>query len=237
MKKLIKTLSLVAIIISSSFLLSACGKKTTPEEVKTTTKTTKSKPIELAVDEKPYVSLIPTSDGHTLALKVKNIPTKFTTVDYELIYTAKDGNIEIEKGVSGTVKLTGTSFEKSDILLGTASCTNGCKYKYDEGVNGGTLTLTLTTDNKEYTNFETPFVLTNGTTINKNKKITIISENFSINGTATSKSDYFIAIKNFNGNYSVFSNGNGKGKITSIEPTTVTKTDLNTLIGDYTITQ
>lgn len=237
MNKLIKTLGLVAIIISSSFLLSACGKKTTPEEVKTTPKTTKSKPIELTAEEKPDISLTPTSDGHTLALKVKKIPTKFTTADYELIYTAKDGNIEIEKGVSGTIKLTGTSFEKNDILLGTASCTNGCKYKYDEGVDSGTLTLTLTTDNKEYTNFETPFALINGTTLNKNKKITITSENFVINGTATSKSDYFIAIKNFNGNYSVFSSGTGKGKITSIEPTTVTKTDLNSLTGDYTISQ
>ena len=44
----------------------------------------------------------------------------------------------MEKGVGDTVKLTSNSFEK-DLLLGTESCTNGCKYKFDEGVVGGVL--------------------------------------------------------------------------------------------------
>ncbi len=234
MKKITKTLSLVAIIIASSFLLSACGKKTTTDNTNTTKTTTKSKQIEFTSEEKPTISLTPSADGHTLALKVNGIPTKFSTVDYELIYTAKDENIEIEKGVSGTIKLTGANFEKNDLLLGTASCTNGCKYKYDEGVNGGTLTLTFTTDNKEYVSFETPFVLINGASINKDKKISILQENFTVNGTVNSKSDFFIAIKNSKSGYSIFSNGNGKGKITSIEPSAITKTDLTSLVGDYT---
>lgn len=236
MNKLIKTFVLTAIIVSSSFLLSACGTKktTTPDTTKNTSATKK---IELSAEEQPTVSLIPSTDGHTLALKVKNIPTKFTTAEYELIYTAKDQNIEIEKGVSGTIKLTGSSFEKNDLLLGTASCTNGCKYKYDEGVNGGTLTLTLITDNKEYANYETPFVLKIGADINKEKKLSLTQENFTINGTVTSKSEYFIAIKNFKSIYSVFASGTGKGKITSVEPATVTKTDLTSISGDYTISQ
>jgi len=237
MKKIIKLFGFTALIISSSFLLSACSKKTvveTSDSAKNTAKTAKK--IELSADEKPYISLIPTSDGHTLSLKISQIPPKFTSVDYELIYTAIDGKIEIEKGVSGTIKSSEYSSTK-DLLLGTASCTNGCKYKYDEGVTGGTLTLTLNTDNKEYFNHETPFVFSSGTDINKTKKINLIQDNFTINGTVTNKSEYFIIFKNFKSIYSVFSSGTGKGKIISIEPTTITKSDTNTIAGDYTITQ
>lgn len=233
MKKIIKIFCFAALIISSSFLLSACGKKptvNTPDSSKNITKTAKK--IELSADEKPHISLTPTSDGHTLSLKISQVPPKFTSVDYELIYSAKDGNIEIEKGVSGTIKSSEYSSAK-DLLLGTASCTNGCKYKYDEGVTGGTLTLTLNTDNKEYFNHETAFVLSSGTDINKAKKISLIQDNLVINGTVTTKSEYFITVKNFKSIYSVFSSGAGKGKITSIEPATVTKTDLNSFVGDY----
>jgi len=237
MKKIIKLFAFTALIISSSFLLSACSKKTTTSTVipaKTSTKTATK--IELSADEKPYISLVPTSDGHTLSLKISQVPPKFTSIEYELIYSAKDGNIEIEKGVSGTIKSSEYSSAK-DLLLGTASCTNGCKYKYDEGVTGGTLTLTLNTDNKEYFNHETAFVLSSGTDINKTKKISLIQDNFVVNGTVTNKSEYFITVKNFKSIYSVFSSGAGKGKITSIEPTTVAKTDLNSFAGDYTISQ
>jgi hypothetical protein len=235
-KSIIISVSIGLVILISIILFFTLNKKNTPE-TKTTAKTTKaSKKIELSADEKPYISLIPTADGHTLSLKITQIPPKFTSIDYELIYTAKDENIEIEKGVSGTIKNSEYSSAK-DLLLGTASCTNGCKYKYDEGVTGGILTLTLTTDNKEYVAYETPFVLTNSADINKEKKLTLVEENFIINTTVTSKSDFFIALKNFQSLYSVFSSGNGKGKITSIEPTTVTKTDLTSITGDYTITQ
>ena len=236
MNKLIKTFVLVAIVISSSFLLSACGKKTTTTST-TKTSTKVSKQIQLGADEKPTVNLIPRADGHNLTIKITNIPTKFTSVDYELVYTAKDQNIEIEKGVSGTLKPTNSTLEKNDLLLGTASCTNGCKYKYDEGVTGGTLTLTLNTDNKEYVTYTTPFTLKSATDLNKDKKLSLDQENFVINGTVTSKSDYFIVIKNFKSVYSVFSSGNGKGKIISIAPTTVTKNELTSFVGDYTIAQ
>jgi len=201
--------------------------------VNTPDETTKmSKEIELTADEKPIISLTPRTDGHELKLKITNIPFKFSTAEYELIYTAEDEGLEIEKGVSGTVKLTSSDIEK-DLLLGTSSCTNGCKYKYDEGIIGGVLTLTLTTDEKQYFTFETPFTLKNGTEINKDKKISLSQENLTINGTVTSKSDFFILIKNINNSYSVFSNGNGKGKITSIEPNIITKTDLTSIVGDY----
>jgi hypothetical protein len=231
MKKIVNVLILIAIIISSSFLLSACTKKTTTTPTKNTQAT---KQIELTADEKPYISLIPRADGHELKFKVIDIPSKFSTVEYELIYIAEDEDLEIEKGVSGTIKLDSSNFGK-DLLLGTSSCTNGCKYKYDEGITGGVLTLTLTTEDKKYFSFETPFVIKSSAEINKEKSIKLTQENFEIKATTTTKNDFFIAIKNIKSAYSVFSSGSGNGKITSIEPNTITKENLNSLVGDYLI--
>lgn len=233
MKKIIPIIIAVVIIISLFlFFLLARGKKSTT--VPTAKSTQVSKEITLTPEELPTISLIPRADGHELKFKVANISSKFSTAEYELIYTAKDADLEIEKGVSGTIKLDTTNFEK-DLLLGTSSCTNGCKYKYDEGIIGGTLMLTLTTDKNEYYTFETPFVLKTSAEINKEKGLSLTQENFSIKGTVTSKSDFFIAIKNAKPVYSVFSSGNGNGKITSIEPATVTKTSLTSFVGDYLI--
>jgi len=232
MKKIIIILILVAIVIPLLIFLFTRPKKTTTIVPKKTSQTAKQ--IELTADEKPYISLIPRADGHELKFKVTDIPFKFSNAEYELIYTAEDQGLEIEKGVSGTVKLTDSTFEK-DLLLGTSSCTNGCKYKYDEGITGGILTLTLTTDDKQYFSFETPFIIRTSAEINKNKNLSLIQENFEIKATTTTKSDFFIAIKNFKPVYSVFSSGSGNGKITSIEPNTVTKENLNSLVGDYLI--
>lgn len=233
MKKIIPIIIAVVVVISLFlfFLLSRDKKSTTNPTAKNNQI---SKEIQLTENELPTISLIPRADGHELKFKVANISSKFSTAEYELIYTAKDGDLEIEKGVSGTITLDTNNFEK-DLLLGTSSCTNGCKYKYDEGIIGGTLNLILTTDNKEYYTLETPFVLKTSAEINKEKGLSLTQENFFIKGTVTSKSDFFIAIKNAKPVYSVFSSGNGNGKITSIEPATVTKTSLTSFVGDYLI--
>lgn len=232
MKKSTLILILVSLVVLGSILFFVFTRK---KAGTTSTKTAAqpSQEIQLSADENPYISLIPRADGHNLTLKVTGIPSKFTSVDYELIYTAQDQDLQIEKGVSGTVKPADLTAGR-DLLLGTASCTNGCKYKYDDGVTGGTLNLTLTTDNQEFVSFSAPFALKSSADLNKDKKIALTEENFVINGTVTSKKDYFVAIKNFKSIYSVFSSGDGKGKITSIEPNTITKKDLSSFIGDYT---
>jgi hypothetical protein len=232
-KTIIIAVSLIAVVLLTLIFVLTHGKKNTTTT--TTTKTTQNaKEIQLSADEMPTVNLIPREDGHQLTLKVTNIPSKFASVDYELVYSAMDQGLEIDKGVSGTVSPTDQSFQE-DLLLGTSSCTAGCKYSYDEGVTGGTLSLTLTTSDKQYVTFETPFVLRNSTQINKDKNLSLTEENFTINGTVTSKNDFFIAIKNFKSIYSVFSSGTGTGKVSSISPSTVTKENLNSFIGDYLI--
>jgi len=231
MKTKIKNLFLVStVIVLSSVFLVGCGKKTT------TTNTTKSQPvvksIEFKDEEKPYISLIPRADGHELKLKIDNIPSSVNQIDYELIYTAVDKTtkLEMEKGVGDTIKEIDKKVEK-DLLLGTASCTNGCKYAYDEGITGGTLTLTFNTDDGQIS-FITPFSLISSADI-KTKALTLPTENITINATTTTKSDFFVLLKNLKSAYSVFSNGTGAGKITSITPSTITKQDMNSLVGDY----
>lgn len=229
--KINKIISFALIILLSSFFLSACGKKNTTT-VKNNTPAPKT--LELSDTEKPVVSLIPRTDGHELKLKIDNIPSKITQIEYELIYTAQDSGMEMEKGVGDTVKVTSKNVEK-DLLLGTASCTNGCKYKYDEGITGGTLSLIFYTDDNQSATYETPFTLKTSSDIKKAGGLSLSLENFEIKATTTTKSDYFVLIKNFPSYYSVFSNGTGTGKITSISPTNVTKDNTSTITGNYLI--
>jgi hypothetical protein len=200
----------------------------------TVNKTVSTKSIEFKEEEKPYISLIPRTDGHELKLKIENIPSTVNQIDYELIYIAVDKTtqLEMEKGVGDTVKEITKNMEK-DILLGTASCTNGCKYAYDEGVTGGTLTLIFNTNEGQVT-FNTPFSLVSSADI-KTRGLTLPTENITINATTTTKSDFFILLKNLKSVYSVFSNSTGAGKITSIDPSSVTKQNTDSLIGDYLI--
>ena len=90
---------------------------------------------EISQDQRPMVSLTPTSDGHWLNFKVQNIKVKgASTMDYELIYTTGTG---IQQGVPGTVKLEGADVERK-LLLGSES---SGKFRYDEGVKEGTMTI------------------------------------------------------------------------------------------------
>ncbi|MCW1949323.1 MAG: hypothetical protein KIH89_002650 [Candidatus Shapirobacteria bacterium] len=226
----LKFLSLTFVVIASSFFLSACGKKQT-ETNNTPTKSVQ-KELVLSETEKPIISLIPREDGHELKLKIDNIPSNISQIDYELIYSATENDLTMEKGVGDTVKITSKNIEK-DLLLGTSSCTNGCKYKYDTGVSEGTLSLIFYTSDNQSATFETPFVLKTSADIKKDGGLSLKGEDFSIKATTTTKSDYFIVIKNYPSYFSVFSNSKGTGKITSITPATITKPDTTSLVGNY----
>lgn len=223
-------IGLILIILVIIIALLNQKPKTTTSEKKIINNSSKS--IEFNETEKPYISLIPRADGHELKLKLDNIPSTVTQIDYELIYTAVDKttNLEIEKGVADTIKDVSKNIEK-DLLLGTASCTNGCKYSYDEGITGGTLTLIFNTNDGQIT-FNTSFTLTTSVDL-KSKGLSLPIENLVINATTTTKSDFFVLLKNLKPVYSVFSNGTGAGKINSITPNTITKQNTNSLIGDY----
>jgi len=90
---------------------------------------------EIPADQRPLVSLIPSSDGHWLKLKIEKIRVQGAkSLDYELLYSLPDGRTQ---GVPGTVKIEGKDIER-DLLLGSES---SGKFRYDEGVTGGTMTI------------------------------------------------------------------------------------------------
>lgn len=231
----IKTIGIASLVVLSSLLLGACGKKDEETEVKPTPT---PKLVEMEINQRPYINLVPRQDGHEIKLKIVNIPSDITQIEYELIYTVSDGIIEMEKGIGDAVTVDSSTLEL-DLLLGTASCTTTCKYKYDEGVTGGILSLIFINSDGQMSTHETDFVLTTSADINLTKKLSL--GEFSINGTA-SGSQYFILLKNYGlptsasrakEVYSVFASGNGAGQINSITPETFTKENKKSLGGDY----
>lgn len=151
-----KTKKILALtLIVSSLFLGGCLKKKSDVSP---TPTPTPRLIELSDQNKPQVSITPSDDNHWITINISQIADFISEIEYELIYTAVDQGLEIEKGVGDTVKVEGSSFERK-LLLGTASCTTTCKYKYDEGVTGGVLTLTLVTQQGQIASLETPFSL------------------------------------------------------------------------------
>lgn len=169
--------------------------------------------IEIELSQRPHISLIPRADGHELKLNIKDITDEIRSVEYELIYNAQDEGLEIEKGLSGMVDIDSSSIEK-DLLLGTASCTNSCKYKYDEGITGGNLNISFTTKNNQIALYNTAFVLSSTPQV---KKDGLTLDDFVLRATP-SQNEFFILLKNYNQNYSVFSSGTGKGTVQSVSP-------------------
>lgn len=91
--------------------------------------------LDLPLDERPLVSLTPTTDGHYLNLKVSKIDFKAFSMDYELVYQVPGG---VQQGVPGTINLSGMTQFEAELLLGSES---SGKFRYDEGVEEGTLSL------------------------------------------------------------------------------------------------
>lgn len=90
----------------------------------------------LPVGQRPFAELIPTEEGHYLDMKVSNINVpNAASMDYELFYGTATG---ITQGVPGKVKLEGKDSVDRPLLLGSES---SGKFRYDEGVETGTLTL------------------------------------------------------------------------------------------------
>jgi len=91
---------------------------------------------EIPVGERPSASLTPSMDGHWLKMKVLDIKVKGAeSMDYELLYKIGDGRTQ---GVPGTIQLNGQTSIERNLLMGSESAG---KFKYDDGVESGTLTL------------------------------------------------------------------------------------------------
>lgn len=98
--------------------------------------------LDLPLDQRPFISLTPRDDGHWLKLKVEKFKLpQAKSVDYELLYKLPDGRPDV--GVPGTIQLDGINSIERDLLLGSES---SGKYRYDEGVTEGTVTLKFRND-------------------------------------------------------------------------------------------
>jgi hypothetical protein len=199
----------IFLLIIASIFLAACGPSTTAK----ITPTPATKVVEMPVSERPLISLTPSADGHYLDLKLVGVPSSITSIEYQVIYDAVDNGSQIEKGIGDTIKLITATIEKN-LLLGTESCTSGCKYSYDKGIVGGQLTINFIDNNGQESTFDTPYVLKTTADINQDGAITV--DNFSVKPKAKlTGNDYFVFMHNYRGGYSVFSSR------------------LNSFVGDY----
>lgn len=150
-----------------SFLLSGCSLRKTPSVTPPVQVTpVPTRPIEETIKERPYVSLLPTADGHWVTIDVKKITKGTTGLEYELTYFADLEGSKIERGVSTggkPVDLAGATDYSKKVLFGSASCTTGvCKYSYDNNVNEGMFSLKLIGANG-MEKYETVFRIQSGT--------------------------------------------------------------------------
>ncbi len=113
--------------------------------------------IEVSLSDRPITSLTPSDDGHWLTLLVERITIDAASLDYELLYKLPDGRTQ---GVPGSITLKGEDEIERELLLGSES---SGKFRYDEGVDKGTLTLRFRNDKgKLIAKFSTEFALLSG---------------------------------------------------------------------------
>ncbi|MCS7092356.1 MAG: hypothetical protein NZM26_03330 [Patescibacteria group bacterium] len=98
------------------------------------------KVAEIPLEKRPVVSLIPIKEGRFLKLRIEKMDLRATTLDYELLYDVPGG---VTQGVPGSVNIKGLSSFETEILLGSES---SGKFRYDEGVEQGTITVRFRDD-------------------------------------------------------------------------------------------
>lgn len=121
----------------------------------------------LATEDLPIIKLTAKNNGQELVLSLET-KQNFATLDraeYELIYYLEDG---LSRGAMGEIELNGGEGEK-EILLGTCS-RDVCRY--DEGVTGGKVIITLTQENQLHS-FETEFAFVTSDTPYQTQEVKI----------------------------------------------------------------
>ncbi|MEK7112740.1 MAG: hypothetical protein AAB875_05430 [Patescibacteria group bacterium] len=170
---------------------------------------TEEETLEVSLVDRPIASLTPKEDGHWLKLRIEKLLAGADSLDYELLYTLPDGRTQ---GVPGTITLTGKSVIERDLLLGSES---SGKFRYDEGVETGTLTLRFRNDKgKLLARFSTKFHLQSAT-----KDLSSVEGKF-VATLSKSSNDYFVVMETFgipdnppvpvtSGPYGLFSSAKG----------------------------
>lgn len=182
MKKYLPIILLVlGILIAAAvyFLVIKKPAETEPDEQETL--------VVLPLIERPIASLTPSADGHWLKLRIEKMNKLAASVEYELLYELPDGRTQ---GVPGTMKLTGQDLIERDLLLGSES---SGKFRYDEGVNKGTLTVRFRDDAGKLVNkYTTKFAL-----LSDVKELVSIDEKFTYSLSKLNSKDFFVVMDTF----------------------------------------
>ena len=104
---------------------------------------------EIAVTDRPFVALTPTSDGAEIIISIENMG-KFDRLEYELTYLADNPQslgTKITRGATGTDVNTKDAKYKKSILLGTAS--RGVRSP-DTGITDGKLIMHMFVGEEEF---------------------------------------------------------------------------------------
>ncbi|HJX46140.1 MAG TPA: hypothetical protein VJ399_03180 [Patescibacteria group bacterium] len=143
---------------------------------------------EIPFESRPVASLTPTEDGHWLTMKIEKINLEAATLDYMLLYTLPDGR---NQGVPGdNIKIQKGETIERKLLLGSES---SGKFRYDEGVSEGTLTLKFRDDNgKLVGKLSTSFHLQS-----KVNELTSIDSQFKFLLDKTPTKDFFVTMETF----------------------------------------
>lgn len=126
----------VLVLVGVIFFVRSRGKDEVVEEEKV---------AEIPFELRPVASLTPSEDGHWLKMVIEKLVFDAASMDYELLYNLPDGRTQ---GVPGTIKLDGQDAIERDLLLGSES---SGKFRYDEGVADGTLTIRFRNDKGKLT--------------------------------------------------------------------------------------
>ncbi len=191
----------IGVFVATYFLFIKTRKSTIVEEEKFVP--------EIPFEQRPVVSLTPSEDGHWLKLEIVDIKvTNVDSMDYELLYRVSDGRTQ---GVPGTVSLDNETFLERDLLLGSES---SGKFRYDEGVEKGTLTLRFRNDKgKLLGKLSTDFHLQSGI-----KALTTVDGEFSYSLDKIPRGTFFVVMETFgvpadlpgalsSGPYGIFTSG------------------------------
>ncbi len=143
--------------------------------------------INVELVDRPYTTLTPSSDGHWLKLNISKIKIPAYSLDYELLYHLPDG---APQGVPGTIMLNGQETIERDLLLGSES---SGRFRYDEGVENGTLTLRFRNDKgKLLAKFVSDFHLQNSVA-----QLTSVDGNFSYTLGRVPQRTFFVTMPTF----------------------------------------
>ena len=168
------------VVLTIVLLIIKKNKANVPVEKEDTT-------ITLSLIERPVASLTPSADGHWLKLSVTKILSSAASMDYELLYQLPDGRTQ---GVPGTIQLTGQDKIERDLLMGSES---SGKFRYDEGVKGGTLTIRFRNEaGKLITKLSTEFAL-----LSKTKDLMSTDEKFNYKLASLNSKDFFVVMETF----------------------------------------